>query len=253
MTDLGPMLDQSQIARVRTSDGRMIDIVDYVDKPLYSTIDLQSGFVDQSVNAFTYAPTQRVAASSNINPRRIATEVDTNVSTAGQMASTESMLVYSIRVEAFQLRDTGTPPGNPANWADSLPHGPMPGVTNLQRLAKFTTLRLWVTQQVYAEAGPAYFSPGFGVAGLLTQANTRIPGQYGVPTHQAARCFQIPHFIGGAEQYRVELYKPEGQPNANGAINFVAVNDLGNPPTDDPGAVVQLRIYLEGLYKRPVG
>lgn len=252
MTDLGPMLDQSQIARVRTSDGRTIDIVDYVDKPLYSTIDLRSGFVDQSVNAFTYAPTQRVSASSNINPRRIATEVDTNVSTAGQMASTESMLVYSMRLEAFQLRDTGAALGDPANWRDQASFGPAAGVTNLQRLAKYATLRLWITQQVYAEAGPAYFSPGFGAFLASNSTSTRNPGQYGLPTHQAARCFQVPHFIGGAEQYRVELYKPEGQPGLDGAINFT-LEDGNDPAVDNDGVIIQLRVYLEGLYKRPVG
>lgn len=250
-TNLGPMLDQSQITRVRTSDGRVIDIVDYVDKPLYSTIDLRSGFVDQSLSAFTYAPTQRVVASSNINPRRIATEIDTNVSTAGQMASTESMLVYSMRVEAFQLTDEQAL-GNPANWVDQDAFGPAPNLTNLNRLAKYTTARLWITQQVYAEATPAYFSPGFGTFLGGSFNASRLTAQYGFPTHQAARCFQVPHFIGGAEQYRVELYKPEGQPGQDGAIDFVSV-DIPGPLTPDPTVVIQLRFYLEGLYKRPVG
>ena len=68
------MLGQSQITQVRLPDGRNVAIVDWTDKPLFSTIDLLSGYTDQEIECFTYQVSDNVSSSSNITTRRVATD-----------------------------------------------------------------------------------------------------------------------------------------------------------------------------------
>ena len=239
------MLGQSQITQVRLPDGRNVAIVDWTDKPLFSTIDLLSGYTDQEIECFTYQVSDNVSSSSNITTRRVATERDTNVATPGGMASTEEILIYNIKVEPFEFLASEEAPADANEFSTALAGLPVPQPQTLAILNQYSLLRLEISQKIYAEAGVAYFNTGFGpfIAG------TRGAGQgptafanYGLPSAEAPRSFSIPHHIGGQEKYRVVLVNPTGE-----TVNFR--DAIG---AEAPLTALTVRVLLEGLYKRPV-
>jgi hypothetical protein len=254
------MLGQSQITQVRLPDGRNVAIVDWTDKPLFSTIDLLSGYTDQEIECFTYQVSDNVSSSSNITTRRVATERDTNVATPGGMASTEEILIYNIKVEPFEFQaaeedEVVIPDAN--QFAADLPGLPVPQPQTLAILNQYSLLRLEISQKIYAEAGVAYFNTGFGpfIAGQrgIGQGGPNAFANFGLPSAEAPRSFSIPHHIGGQEKYRVVLVNPTGS-----TVDFRAASGpLADPPEPPsapvaPRTAVTLRILLEGLYKRPV-
>ena len=246
------MLGQSQITQVRLPDGRNVAIVDWTDKPLFSTIDLLSGYTDQEIECFTYQVSDNVSSSSHITTRRVATERDTNVATPGGMASTEEILIYNIKVEPFELlaaEDGGDVIPDATQFDVNAPGLPVPQPQTLAVLNQFTLLRLEISQKIYAEAGVAYFNTGFGpfiagarnIAGAVAGENLAF-ANLGLPSAEAPRSFSIPHHIGGQEKYRVVLANPTGL-----TVNF---RDSAGEVADR--TALSLRVLLEGLYKRPV-
>lgn len=241
------MLGQSQITQVRLPDGRTVAIVDWTDKPLFSTIDLLSGYSDQEIECFTYQVSDNVSSSSNITTRRVATERDTNVATPGGMASTEEILIYNIKVEPFELLADETT--DATEFTTASPGLPVPQPQTLAILNRFSLLRLEISQKIYAEAGVAYFNTGFGPfiagsrGGAAPAAGSPIAfANFGLPSAEAPRSFSIPHHIGGQEKYRVVLANPTGE-----TVTFA--DSSGSP---DATVALTVRVLLEGLYKRPV-
>ena len=245
------MLGQSQITQVRLPDGRNVAIVDWTDKPLFSTIDLLSGYTDQEIECFTYQVSDNVSSSSNITTRRVATERDTNVATPGGMASTEEILIYNIKVEPFEFQANASTPADATLFATDLAGLPVPQPQTLAILNQYSLLRLEISQKIYAEAGIAYFNTGFGpfISGARNSA-AAAPGvstplafaNLGLPSAEAPRSFSIPHHIGGQEKYRVVLVNPTG--------STVTFNGSSGAPA--ARTALTIRVLLEGLYKRPV-
>jgi len=239
----------NQITKMRLPGGAEVALVDWTHRQLYSTVDLLTGFTQQEIDLFTYVSGDPVPAfGPTAQTRRTATDRDTNVSTAGAMASTEEMLVYAIKPEVHLLEQT--------NEADDMttlgirsPGQPNPSLVALAVLNHDLILRLVISQKVYAEAGFGYFNAGFGPFGngiAQTQLATGIGyGNPGEPSHAAAQTFAIPHHIGGQEKYRVSLVNPTGA-----AVNL-GYDDREAPAIADD-VVAQIRVYLDGLYKRPV-
>jgi len=252
-------IGQSQITQIRLPSGKLVSIVDWTDRPLFSTIDLLSGFTDNEIDAFTYIVSDQVASSENITTRRVATERDTNISTPGGMASTEEILIYNIKVEPFAFKANNSTPGDSSLWTMGSLGAPIPEPQNLAILSWFSLLRLEISQKIYAEAGLAYFSTGFGqytpsiAAGAQANAPAtagRALSGLGFPSAEAVRSFVIPHHIGGQEKYRVTLTVPDGTFGADG--NGVHFRDFTTTAAASTTSVLSLRILLEGLYKRPV-
>jgi hypothetical protein len=243
------MLGQSQITQVRLPDGRNVAIVDWTDKPLFSTIDLLSGYSDQEIECFTYQVSDNVSSSSNITTRRVATERDTNVATPGGMASTEEILIYNIKVEPFELLADAEDTEDATLFSTAAPGLPVPQPQTLAILNRFSLLRLEISQKIYAEAGVAYFNTGFGPF-ISGQRNTVAApagaplafANLGLPSAEAPRSFSIPHHIGGQEKYRVVLANPTGE----------TVTFADSAGTGDVRVALTVRVLLEGLYKRPV-
>lgn len=238
----------NQITKMRLPNGVEVALVDWTDKPLFSTVDLLHGFVQQEINLFSYVVGDPVPGfGPAAATRRTSNEADTNISTPGAMASTEEMLVYSIRVETFGLEI------NVANdFTTAQVRSPgQPGLAwvQLKQLHRYLILRLVISQKVYAEAGLGYFVAGFGPAGqgvAETQLATGVTlATNGLPSQEAVRSFVIPHHIGGQEKYRVTLLNPAAAAAAFGM-------DMREPPVANANLVARLRIYLDGLYKRPV-
>ena len=92
------------ITQVKLLNGQVIDLVDWTDQPLFSTIDVQNGFDIQEISMFQYVDGDQVpgfAAAGAAATTRTSTENDTNISTPGSMASTEEMLVYALKPEVY--------------------------------------------------------------------------------------------------------------------------------------------------------
>jgi len=247
------MLSQAQITEIRMPDGRVISLVDWTDRPLYSTLDIEDGANDPLYTLFGYLSGDPVQSSSNITNRRTSTDRDTNIEQPGGLASTEELLIYSVKPEFFQLCDHGH--GSPLTYGDSddwdifggiPPFLPLVESQNLKLLQRLLLLRLRVSKKYYMEAGLGYYNTGFGVDSTGASGSTNhLVGNNGSPGAYAARPVVIPVHVGGQEKYAVEIVNPSGT-----VIDF-ADSTGADYDTDHP--VITCRVYLDGLYKRPTG
>lgn len=237
-----------QITTLRMPNGTEVQFVDWQDMPLYSTADLLSGWSDEEVTLFTYVEGDRVSTTSNATTRRTATKRDTNMATPGSAAGTEEMLVYSIKPEIFELQTDGDPATDVATSAIRAVGQPQPRAINLGRLHDTCTLRLIVSQKIMHEAGFGYYNNGFGtqvqVQGGALIAATRTYASQGFQSQEAVRSFAIPIHVGGTEKYRVVIVNPTGA-----TVNWT---DEAATPASVAAIVLKARVYLDGLYKRPV-
>lgn len=248
------------ITQIKTANGKVIDIVDWTDKPLFSTADFLTGFTQQSVSLFQYVSGDPVpGVGTGAVTRRTSTDRETNIATQGAMASTEEMLVYSVNTECyFFATDDQTPNDFTTRThlgadALALPQAPLPSQSGLSLLNAQLLLRLVISQKDYVNDGLGAFSAGYGPFGLGASfnANTgaaRAVGNNGLPSAEAVRSFVIPHHIGSQEKYRVDVV------NAGGAAcNFSF--DEGTTEDDGPAVIANtlltLVVKLSGLYKRP--
>lgn len=243
------------ITKVRLPNGTEIGFVDWSDIPLHSTCDFAHGFVLQELALFGYTEGEQVPAAAPAGVaalRRTATRFDTNGQVPGSMASTENRLVYSVKPEYFAL--TAEDVGPPFNFdsAVSTPSTgePMCNPVMLKTLQHALMLRLEVSQKFFQQAGLGYFNTGFGVlAGSSTTTGAAALGRTyanaGLPSQEAVRGFVVPTFLGGQEAFKVSVLNPQGR-----AVNFG--NSENGAVDTNTAAVVQMRVYLEGLYKRGV-
>jgi len=240
----------NQITTMRLPDGSEVAFVDWQDKPLWSTVDLLSGFTDTDIDAFTYVPGDTVPSTQNGTAPRTSSELDTNVSTPGGMASTEEMLVYAIKPYYRELRTALATPTAFNSVSFQQGGQPTPQASRLAILQGALSLKLIVSQKVEQGALLAYFNTGFGVfAGAAADRAVATAlynrGSAGMPTQEAVRSLVIPIHIGGQEKYRVQLANDSG-----GTVAF-GLNEA-TPPVEDTQIVMSVAIFLDGLYKRPV-
>jgi len=246
------------IVQVKLPSGQVVDIVNWSDKPVYSSADLQSGFVTEEIDFFQYVAGRDVTAYGNpAGPpvvKRTATDADTNMQVQGEMSTQEELLVYAIKPEFFmfttptlnnfQLRSL-TVDGAETDGLAASPCGfPQPTPNALAILQQQLVLRLKISEKVYAEAGLGYFNTGFGVSSF----NNFSAGTAGVPSQEAVRSYTLPHHIGAQEKFRGQLINPGGN-----ACDFGVVDDFGSvcERVLRNGVMVTIRLNLDGLYKRP--
>lgn len=228
----------NQITKIRLQDGTEVGLTDWSSRPIYSTIDLLSGFVDEEIRAFSYIESETVASSANLAAaaRRVATLRDTNIDSRSELASTEEYMVYSIEVEmsqfvlvgsAFQTSEAGLP----------TPVGPVVALAH-----QALVLELEVSEKAFPQMGLGFFGTGFGPQIMATSAAAaRTYANNGVPSREAVYEQPIPVHLGGTEDYSIIVHNPGG-----GAVTFR--DDTGATDLD---AILQLRILLCGLHKRP--
>lgn len=237
----------SEAVTIRLPDGREVVLEDWTDKPLYSTLDVLAGATTQEMLLFQYTGGDSVPAYAPVpvTAPLTATDKDTNMATAGGLASSEEFMVYSIRPEVFQLRvqDAAHPDfANPAAPADGEPN-PTPvflGILHMQLL-----LVLKISEKDYAQAGLGYFNFGGGVYGFAGNTATRSTGQKGEPGNEAVRTYAIPQHIGGQEKFSVMLQNPPGD------ALLINVGDGSDEYDSDTARFARIRVHLDGLRKRP--
>lgn len=238
----------NQITKIRFENGKEVALVDWTDRPLYSTIEVLDGTTQQEMNFFQYTVGQNVPAFAPVpvTAQRIATDRDTNLADPGGMASTEEFLLFAIRPEVFQLEvaDEQNPdfaaPAPLNNVSEPLPFASLFAVLNLRCL-----LNLEISDKVYANAGFGYYNAGHGVLVQGSDPATLGTGNNGMPQQEAVRGFSIPMHMGGQEKFRVYLSNPAGVPLEVGA-------GFGSVDQQTVTKFARIVVYLDGLYKRPV-
>lgn len=242
------------ITTLRLPDGQQVAFEDWSDKPLYASVDLVHGFVRERIDYLGYTEGDAVpTASPGANVPREATERDTIMQAPGSNASTEERMVYAIKPE--WIMTTADDPGNDPidlNTAIERPGTgePVANPVALAILGRYLLLTLEFSQKQFARSGVLYFNAGFGVHGAgSTMAAAAVAGRTyatnGLPSQEAVRSYVVPQYAGGTEKMKMFLENPTGEPvnfgnSENGAID---TNEF---------AVMTSRVYLEGLYKRPV-
>lgn len=228
----------NQITKVRLPDGQEVGLVEWSQRPLYSTVDIHSGVTSQEIYAFNYTEGETVTrAGGSSTYDRTATLKDTNIANPSSMDATEEFLCFGISVELFQFVADGSA-------LDTDEAGlPVPYVENIATLHNRIILELEVSEKAFPQAGLGFFPAGFGVHGWNTTptgGSARSYGVNGAPGAHALDDLQVPVHMGGTEDYNVILHNSTGD-----AITFR--NTAGS---SDDNAVIVARIYLRGLHKR---
>lgn len=249
------------ITQIKLLNGKVIDMVDWTDKPIFSTIDLLTGFTSQDMSLFQYVVGDNVpGVGPGAVTMRTSTERETNLQAPGAMSSSEEMLIYAIKPEInnYYLRTPNNFQSMDYVIDDSIAIGtgfPAPTFDTLAVLGSQLLLSLEISQKEYARAALAYFNTGFGVSPTRTGnalSAMQSAANLGIASQEAVRSFVVPHHIGAQEKFRVKLLNPSSI--GNGAVNFglVAVYGEGTSNELRSNIAATVRINLDGLYKRPV-
>lgn len=244
----------NQIVKIRYADGSEVALVDWTDRPLYSTIEILDGTTTQEMNLFQYTVGDSVPAFAPVAivGQRSATEADTNLAAPGSQASTEEFLCYAIRPEVF-MREIASESAPDFNQVNDLvcggAGGPLPSVSMLAVMNMQLMVQLEISKKLYTQAGFGYYNFGGGVDGHFAGATPTLSyGNRGWPSQDAVRSFAIPAHLGGQEKFRVYLSNPSGDPIDVGLLDVCAAE---NPPDTNPQLFARVRLYLDGLSKRP--
>lgn len=245
----------NQITQLRLPDGQVVSFVDWTDRPLFSTIEFLAGTTTQEMNFFQYVVGDSVPAFAPVPVvnARTALEIDTNMASPGGMADTEEMLIYAVRPEVFRFNvESASLPDFSTPVVDGLTSAPMPTTEMLEILNARTLLSVEISQKVYAQAGFGYFNLGFGVvATAIATGNTTPTANNGWQSQDAVRTFALPMHIGSTEKFRVFMtYMDDGTGNGID-IGLVTATEASEGQTNDPTRYARIRVYLDGLYKRP--
>jgi hypothetical protein len=254
----------NQIVQIRMPDGAVVALTDWSDKPLFASCDMGNGYTAEEINLFQVTIGRPVPSVANpalgaITPRT-NTANDTNVATQGGLSSTEEFLVYSIRPDvqlyAFDPNDftTRVSGGTTLGGKNSRAFMPAPTLSALAELNAKVLIELEITQKIFSQAGFAYFNPGFGqMAGITTTATGAgvTPASQGLPSDEAVRSLVIPSHIGGQEKFKLRIRNAANQPIWIGKTEATpsVVTGASNGPDN---IMATVRVYLDGLYKRPV-
>lgn len=221
-----------------------VALTDWSDRPLYSTADLFSGFTDEEIRLFSYNEGQNVVNTANMLAERASTLRDTNISSASEMDTTENFLLYAVALEVFEWDYSEQ--GSAGTF--TIPNGGnMPTAPNQMVLHNRLICDMDVSGKSFPTAGFGWFAQGFGPtfgAVFGDAATLRTFANNGSPTAEARYMQSIPVHIGGTENYNLQLLNPTGT-----AVNFVNEDGV----TVDTTRLMQVRAYLVGLHRRPVG
>ncbi len=244
------------ITTIRMPDGEQVAFVDWSDKPVYSTCELIHGFTRQELDIYGYVlgdPIPTAAPTGATATARTSNERDTNLEAPASMASTEERMIYAIKPEIFAMT-VDDPQGTVFNMdtVESRPETgePIPNPVYLGELNRALLLTLEISQKRYMRAGLGFFNTGFGVNGAGSTMGSAVAAgrSYatpGLPSQEAVRSYVVPQYMGGQEKFRVFITNASGTP-----VNFG--NSENGAVATNENAVCRMRVYLEGLYKRPV-
>ena len=222
------------IKNIRLPDGTDIVIDEWLHYALYSTIEFAQT-AQVNLRAFTYVQGQKVP-QKGLTPRN-ATIADTNQVAKTRMNHDEAYLMYSMTYEPFALSNAahGTAP--------VVTNAPAPVVLsqNLRRLQRDLVISLVVGANIhkpqlrnpFSWLGQSVGSPAF-TSGDAIAANTNLSyGTGGSISASNQRRLNLPVYIASDRVFYAEIRSFPG-----------VIDGLSQD--------ISLRLYLDGLKRRPV-
>lgn len=235
----------AQFYQIRLPNGCMVAPGDYTAaEPLYSTIEIgTAAFTIQS--AFSYGRGGDVPGS--VGPRQ-SNYADTNLEGEGnRLPENEEIFIYVLAIEAFMLgvEDSGS--------LDTIPPTEAPDVSveNMLRLQRDLIVETCIGTDAkkYTKAPLSWFPAGTGVeqwnSGALSSAGTGyFAGNNGMTSSFDSRQLASPLHVDGGETFHVDVRPGPG--------SVQGLNLDQTPPSGTVTGRIRLRIFCEGLRRRPM-
>jgi len=243
--------------------GDEFDLAEWLHWPLFSVVESQAGADPTNgtggnidLRAFSYVVGQNIPQAGAISTgRRSATDSDTNQVARSRINHDESFICFSMTYEHWAVE--GSDNSNsvyPAGAPDVAATAPTLRGTNLRILQKEVLLQLFVGANInkpMASAPLAYYGQGIGAVAfgsgdplaVAVGAATALNLDYGTggsvsPENQ--RRWQLPVYI---HSDRV-MYARLRTPNGAGVAGTGSMRDIDQD--------YQLKVYMDGLKRRPV-
>jgi len=221
------------IRNLRLNNGETIELDEWLSWPLFSTVEFAKAS-RVKLPSFSYTVGQPVPRAGLA--KRLADPSDTNMVIAKKINHDEAFVAFSITYEAFGLSDDLIAAGPAA-----LALAPLISANTLKRMQAFMTLSFKVgTRQSKPQAAAplAWFAQGAGPViaassgAVGVNANLSV-GTAGRPSPRNQRRFPMPIFVQSDRKISVDVETPRG-------------------PIPRLGQDVRLRLYLDGIKRRPV-
>lgn len=217
-------------------DGRTVQIEDWIDDKLYSTVQFTNGQTT-GVEAFVNGRSQPINGGT-----RTSTQVDSNMARAGDTGLPMSweMFVYGIGIKMTRVMRPATGETNP-RLADT--GGALSDPATLQTLFnvdRMTFVKFVFNEKAYTTGVMQDYPQGHGFSFFTTNANREI-AQNGIPSPRDRNALVLPIWLRENIAFRLE-FRPEGplvinQPASDGGDNLTFAD---------------VKSYLYGLLKRNV-
>jgi len=220
-------------------NGEHIVIDEWLHYPIFSTVEWAAAS-SPNLRAFSYTRGQNVPQAGLA--ARIADDMDTNQVVKNRMNHDEAFVCYAITYETFGLSSSTFSDGQ----GNTITNAPAPVLlaNNLERLRRDLMVELIIGAGITKPQVRSPFSylrqgvgaVAWGTGDALDAAGTRRPS-YGTGGHihsQNERRYTLPILIESDRTMYMRLFSPFG------AITGLSQN-------------VRLRMYLDGLKRRPIG
>lgn len=232
------------IQALRLPNGESIVYDEWSHWPRYSTVDVAAANAGNfQLDAFSYVVGGRVPSAGVA--ARTATPTDTNAVSKKRMNQDEASLVYAWTYEVFATSDYVNTLTDPDTTMAS---APVFEAANLRRLQRDVVLQLMVGAQIrkpvarsplsWVGQGPG--SPAFASGSAIAAATSFNHGSGGPVTPNNQRVFDMPIHI---ESDRVSFVRVQG---------FRSPGVGATPALDAVTQSFRMRIYLDGLHRRPI-
>lgn len=234
------------IEKIRMPDGSEVIIDEWISIPRYSTIEFGDD-VDVNLRAFTYVVGSRVPQQGTIPAaftNRNATETDTNQTTRTRINHDQAYLAYSLTYEVFALDDATIPDGSPTGTL--VAGAPVVAALNLRRLQRDLLISLTIGANIdkpqarfpfswmgQGPGAPAYTSGDVVSAGVAFSYGTGG----GRPSPKNQRSWRLPVWIASDRVFYVQVASKRSPRDAT---------------TPRHTQAIRLRLYIDGLNRRPI-
>jgi len=230
------------IETIRLPDGSQIVLDEWISIPRYSTIEFAD--VDVNMRAFTYVVGANIPQQGTIpGGGRTSTETDTNQTTRTRLNRDQAFLAYSLTYELFSLEAAYV--GDSPTLGIAAPV-PVISANNLRRMQRDIVMSLVIGANIdkpqarfpfsWVGQGPgAVAFPSTGVTGTNVALNYGTGG--GTPSPKNQRSWRLPVYIAPDRVFYVEIKSERSPRDATAPLWTQAV---------------RMRLYIDGLNRRPV-
>ena len=223
------------IRNLRLNNGQTIELDEWLSWALYSTVEFAAA-AKIKLPSFSYTVGQAVPRAGLA--KRLGTPSDTNMVIAKKVNHDEAFVAFSLTYEPFALSDDTNAQAAPPELRAP---APLISADNLRRMQRSMTLALRVgtrQKKPQARAPLAWFGQGAGPlayasSGPVAPAVAISYGTGGPAKPANQRRWPMPIFIQSDRKVSIDVEAPRG-------------------PIQGLTQDIRLRLYLDGVKRRPV-